>query len=83
MKEQGLMLYNDIVLINVVGTAAIRSLRYFKGRKMARVHQNVLVFYKGDPKKIKENFTDLDLGEELEQLTETYANDDKPADADN
>ena len=29
------------------------------GRKIGRRHQNVLVFYKGNPKKIKENFNEL------------------------
>lgn len=49
----GLMFYNDIVLINAVGTAAIRAENNFKrgGRKVVKLHQNVLVFVKGDPKK--------------------------------
>lgn len=31
-----------------------------KNRKVVRLHQNVLVFFKGDPKKIKEDFEPLE-----------------------
>lgn len=67
-KEAGMELYNEIILVNVVGSLAIRVRRQFNGgRKVGKMHQNVLVFYKGDPKKIKENFPELNLGE-LEQF---------------
>ena len=64
MASCGLSLYNDIVLLNVVGSAAFRVRRSMRNRKVVRVHQNVLVFYKGDPKEIQSNF------EELEELDE-------------
>ena len=68
-KEAGMELYNEVILINVVGSLAIRVRRQFNGgRKVGKMHQNVLVFYKGDPKKIKENYPELNLGEELELL---------------
>ncbi|WP_347152335.1 hypothetical protein [Peptostreptococcus anaerobius] len=35
-------------------------------RKVVRLHQNVLVFYKGDPKKIKDEFGELETLEEEE-----------------
>jgi DNA modification methylase len=67
-KDAGMELYNEIILVNVVGSLAIRVRRQFNGgRKVGKMHQNVLVFYKGDPKKIKENFPELNLGE-LEQF---------------
>lgn len=47
----GLGLYNDVVLLNQVGTAAIRANLAMETRKIVRIHQNVLVFVKGDPKK--------------------------------
>lgn len=49
----GLEFYNDIVLINAVGSAPVRANNTFvKGsRKVVKSHQNVLVFVKGDPKK--------------------------------
>lgn len=66
MLNCGLQFYNDIVLINSVGTAALRANRYMKTRKVVRLHQNVLVFYKGDLTKIKENFPPLDPISEAE-----------------
>lgn len=55
-KDAGLMYYNEIILVNVVGTAALRAQRQFNAaRKVCKTHQNVLVFYKGDPAKIKNN----------------------------
>ena len=50
--QGGLRLYNDIVLINAVGTAPSRASTTFErgARKVVKLHQNVLVFVKGDPK---------------------------------
>lgn len=60
MVEAGYMFYNDIILVNSVGTLPMRTGRHMNsGRKVGRRHQNVLVFYKGDLKKIKENFSEL------------------------
>lgn len=68
-KEAGMELYNEMILINVVGSLAIRVKRQFNnGRKAGKMHQNILVFYKGDPKKIKDNYPELNLGEHLEEL---------------
>lgn len=68
-KDAGMELYNEIILVNVVGSLAVRVRRQFNGgRKVGKMHQNVLVFYKGDPKKIKENYPELNLGEDLEAL---------------
>lgn len=58
-RDAGLYLYNDIILLNVYGTAPLRAGIPFKqSRKMTKVHQNVLVFYKGDIKEIKESLSD-------------------------
>jgi DNA modification methylase len=60
MVNAGYLFYNDIILVNSVGTLPLRAGRYMNtSRKIGRRHQNVLVFYKGDPKKIKENFSEL------------------------
>ncbi|MBS3993132.1 MAG: hypothetical protein KGZ87_05405 [Bacteroidetes bacterium] len=68
-EEAGAKYYNEIILVNVVGSLAIRVRRQFNnGRKVGKMHQNVLVFYKGDPKKIKDNYPELNLGEDLEEL---------------
>lgn len=50
LKDAGLDLYNDAVLINVVGSLPIRvGVQFDATRKLGRGHQNVLVFVKGDP----------------------------------
>jgi DNA modification methylase len=68
-KDAGMEYYNEIILVNVVGSLAVRVRRQFNGgRKVGKMHQNVLVFYKGDPKKIKENYPELNLGDDFEQL---------------
>jgi hypothetical protein len=47
-------LYNEAVLVTAVGSLPIRVSKQFGGyRKLGKTHQNVLVFYKGDPKAIK------------------------------
>lgn len=57
----GMNLYNEIILVNAIGAKAMGANGYMKTRKVGKVHQNVLVFYKGNPKKIKENYPELDL----------------------
>jgi hypothetical protein len=48
----GAHLYNDFVLVNRVGSAAVRAPKQFEAsRKMVRLHQHFLVFVKGDPRK--------------------------------
>lgn len=55
--DSGLMLYNEVILLNQYGTAPMRARTYFEpARKLVKVHQNVLIFYKGDPKKIRGEF---------------------------
>lgn len=56
-KEYNVPFYNEIILVNVVGSMPIRINHQFdSGRKVGKVHQNVLVFYYGDPDKISEVF---------------------------
>ena len=58
----GVILYNEMILVNAIGSLPIRAGKYFNAsRKIGKTHQNVLVFYKGDPKKIKDNYTELYL----------------------
>lgn len=49
---EGLSLYNDGVLLEQYGTAPMRAANNFKNRKTTKVHQNILIFYKGDIKAI-------------------------------
>lgn len=59
-EEAGAHLYNEMFLINPAGSLPIRIGSWFsKNRKVGKTHQNVYVFYKGDPKAICENFPEL------------------------
>ena len=69
-KNNGMCLYNELILINSYGTAGIRANNQMKSRKVVKVHQNVLVFYKGDTKNIKDEFQEIDF-EEMENLYES------------
>ena len=57
-QRNGLAFYNDIVLVDSLGSAPRRAAHNMASRKVVKVHQNVLVFYKGDASKIKENYPD-------------------------
>lgn len=53
MQGLGVHKYNEIVLVTPTGTLYLRSPQPFKeSRKLGKAHQNVLVFYKGDPSTI-------------------------------
>ncbi len=58
----GLFLYNDAVLITRAGSIAFRAGRPFQAtRKLAKSHQYVLVFVKGDPRKATLACGDVEL----------------------
>lgn len=59
-ESEGVLFYNDIILLNTVGTGALRARKLMATRKVVRTHQNVLVFFKGDPKNIKGEFSILE-----------------------
>lgn len=60
--DSGLMLYNEMILVNNLGNLPMRAGKYFNvSRKIGKQHQNVLVFYKGNPKNIKAHYPELDL----------------------
>ncbi len=51
-ESAGLTFHNDAVLLDQVGTAAVRAERPFRAtRKLTRVHQHLLIFVKGDAKR--------------------------------
>lgn len=56
-QKAGFKFYNEIILYNDTGNLAVVSGDYLdKARKVGRQHQNILVFYKGDIKHIKDKF---------------------------
>ena len=62
-EDGGLNYYNEIVLANMIGTAPLRARNSFRNRKVVKIHQNVLVFYKGNLKNIKDNFNDIEIAD--------------------
>jgi len=72
-QAAGAALYNEAVLITAVGSLPIRVGRQFSaGRKLGKTHQNVLIFFKGDPAKIGATFGDVDVSGAIE-MTEADA----------
>lgn len=57
----GCNLYNEIIKIDPYGNAGMRARRQFATRKCTKIHQNVLVFYKGDPSRIKGNYGEITI----------------------
>lgn len=52
-ENAGMKYYNECILIDPVGTAALRAGKCFSAkRKVVKVHQNVLIFVKGNEKEI-------------------------------
>ena len=46
--QAGMNLYNDIILLNSIASASLRADFNFKYKKVTKIHQNVLVFFKGN-----------------------------------
>lgn len=66
-QDAGAKLYNYGILITAGGSLALRAGSIFsKSRKLGKTHQDILVFYKGDPSKIKENYPDIETATEGE-----------------
>ena len=56
--------YNEIILVNSVGTLRLRAGKTFRAsRKIGKHHQNILVFLKGDAKKAVEYLGDVEIAE--------------------
>lgn len=58
-EANGMKLYNEIIMLEMIGRKALTANRNFITRKNPKAHQNVLIFYKGDERKIKEIFKKL------------------------
>lgn len=53
-EAAGARLHNEAILVSPLGSLALRVAHHFpKGRKLGKTHQNVLVFWKGDPDRIQ------------------------------
>lgn len=67
--DLGLNYYNEAILVTPLGTVMMQTSRNFPiSRKLGKTHQNVLVFYKGNPKNIKSEFPqDIEYADISEQ----------------
>ncbi len=59
--SNGMPLYNEMILLEQLGSLRLRVNKQMLFRKVGKCHQNVLVFYKGNPKEIKNIFPEIDL----------------------
>jgi hypothetical protein len=67
----GVILYNEMILVNSIAAKALTVAKSMTAsRKVGKVHQNVLVFYKGNPQNIKKNYPELDLSYINEEFSE-------------
>jgi len=65
MERAGFLYYNDMILQTPVGNLMMRAGRYMnQNRKIGKQHQNVLIFYKGNPKNISKHFNKIKDGSE-------------------
>lgn len=68
-EDAGLSFYNDAMLLTSIGSASLRAGRQFSStRKLCKVHQNILVFVKGEPKKATEACGSVDVSDALKDL---------------
>jgi hypothetical protein len=65
-EDTGMHYYGDAVLTVLAGSAPLRAGRQFSNsRKLAKTHQNILVFVKGDPVRTAEAMGEVDMTEVL------------------
>lgn len=64
----GLTYYNEIIMVETGASTALRASRYMDSRKVAKMHQNILVFYKGNIKDIKKKYPRIEFNEEDSQF---------------
>ena len=73
-QNAGLNFYNEMILLQEPATAAMRANRFMNAsRKIAKCHQNVLMFVKGDAKKIAERLGPVQIKNETSELAQYFA----------
>lgn len=70
-QAAGAILYNEAVLVTAAGSLPMRVGKQFTdSRKLGKQHQNILVFFKGNPKTIKANYPAPQFGVPAEEGAE-------------
>ncbi len=82
-KEAGMPLYNEIILIETGASTALRASRYMVTRKVVKMHQNILVFYKGNTKDINKTFKKIEYASEDLELFRVDSGNEPAEDTDN
>jgi len=73
--DAGMHYYNEIILINPIGSKSWSSADGMrKSRKVGKVHQNILVFVKGDAKKATEYLGDIEVADSNDFVIEEIEN---------
>ncbi len=71
MEDAGFGLYNEMILIGQIASYAVTARRNFAKRKIHKIHQDVMIFAKGDQDAIKDEFGDLrDEWKDIDTLME-------------
>jgi hypothetical protein len=61
MTDAGMSYYNELILVTPTGNLHMRAGRYMStSRKVGKNHQNVLIFYKGNSRKINDHFKSIE-----------------------
>jgi len=60
-EKNNMPLYNELILVDPIGNLHMRVGKYMEHRKIGKTHQNVLVFYKGNPKEIKNIYPKIEI----------------------
>lgn len=81
-QAAGLWLYNECILVNTVGSLLIRVNKQFVGyRKVGKCHQNVLIFFNGDTKQIRQDYPVVELPDPDQFFGESEEEEQKPTTA--
>jgi 16S rRNA G966 N2-methylase RsmD len=63
-QDAGMLLYNHAILVTAVGSLPIRVGKQFGTyRKLGKTHQDVIIAYRGDPKRIQDIAADCQFGD--------------------
>lgn len=71
MENAGARYYNEIIYVQTAGALPVRAGAGFKkSRKVGKMHQNLLIFCKGDPRKAAERLGDVEIPDMSEYVAE-------------
>ena len=81
-REAGAHLYNELILIEMSSSVALRAKKYMDSRKVVKMHQNILVFYKGDPAKVRNEFAPIEITEDEQKALQEIIDNHQPKEED-